>query len=398
MNMKKRVLKIAAVSALTVAFAVPAFANPFSDVPANHWAYNSVNQLAQAGVIEGYGDGTFRGDKTVSRYEMAQKVAIAMTKTLNANQQASVDKLTKEFATELNLLGVKVEGIQKQIDNQPKISGDVRVRYTDAGTGTTGALGNVANGSATDFRGRVNLDANISDNLRFHTRVSGTYDPSSSNTQHVNGNLDTANVTFKALGLNNTVGRQDLTVGSGILFDDALNGLGVQAGALKLYAGRTSGGATPQVANSVATQLDAENLFGAEYSTVIRGAKLSADYLKRGDNKAYAVNGALPLGKNVTAMGEYINNNSSITPDGTAISYGVKFNTLGLSVIHRDADANIYNAYSTSDVIALPTDVAIKGMEYQYDKNLGENVDLNIKYQDFKNMDKRSSAAINVKF
>ena len=390
MNMKKRILKVAVLSALTVAFAVPAFANPFSDVPANHWAYDSVNQLAQAGVIEGYGDGTFRGDKTVSRYEMAQKVAIAMTKTLNADQQKNVDRLSREFATELNILGVKVDGIQKQIDNQVKISGDARARYSDAGTGTVGLSGIEANGSATDVRGRIALDAKITDNLKFHTRVSGTYDPSASNTNHTDGHLDTANVTFNAIGTHNTVGRQDLTVGSGILFDDALNGLGVQAGALKLYAGRTNG--LPSGA------LNAENLYGAQYSAGVLGTQLTADYMKRGDNKAYAINGSAPLGKSVTANGEYINSDNANGTNGTATAFGVKFNSLGVSATHRNADAGVYNAYSTADVIALPTDVVIKGMEYQYDKNLGKNVDLNVKYQDFDNMDKRSSASVNVKF
>ncbi|MBC8016820.1 MAG: S-layer homology domain-containing protein, partial [Sporomusaceae bacterium] len=112
--MNKRMLKVAVVSALTVAFAVPAFANPFTDVPAKHWAYDSVNKLAQAGIVDGYGDGTFKGDKTMTRYEMAQIVAKAMTKSLNADQKATLDKLSKEFATELNSLGVKVDGLQKQ--------------------------------------------------------------------------------------------------------------------------------------------------------------------------------------------------------------------------------------------------------------------------------------------
>ena len=128
MKMNKRVLKVAVVSALTVAFAVPAFANPFTDVPAKHWSYDAVTKLSQAGIVDGYGDGTFKGDKTVTRYEMAQIVAKAMTKSLNNDQKATVDKLSKEFATELNTMGVKVEGMQNQINNMVKISGDARVR------------------------------------------------------------------------------------------------------------------------------------------------------------------------------------------------------------------------------------------------------------------------------
>ena len=400
MKMNKRVLKVAVVSALTVAFAVPVFAaaNPFSDVPAKHWAYDSVTKLAQAGVIDGYGDGTFKGDKTMTRYEMAQIVGKAMTKSLNADQQASVDKLSREFATELNTMGIKVDGMQNQIDNMVKVSGDARVRYTDAGTGdVTGYAG----GDQTDIRARVAFDGKVNDNLKYNTRLSGSFDPSGSNNNDVNVKLDTANVTFNALGLTNTVGRQDLKLGSGIMFDDTLNGLATQAGGLKLIAGNSTGGValndgtfkadgiTPETNSS-------ERMYGAEYGVgKVGGLQLTADYLKRGDNKAYGINGSAPLGKAVTANADYVKND---TNSASATAFGVKFNNLGLSVTHRNADAGVYNAYSTSDVIALPTDVKIKGMEYQYDKNLGKNVDMNVKYQDFDNMDTRTSAAVNVKF
>ena len=49
--------------------------NPFSDVPSGHWAYGAVAKLAAEGVIDGYPDGTFKGNKTMTRYEMAQIVA-----------------------------------------------------------------------------------------------------------------------------------------------------------------------------------------------------------------------------------------------------------------------------------------------------------------------------------
>ena len=47
---------------LFFAFAIPAFAGPFSDVPSDHWAYRAVNHLQQEGIIVGYPDGTFKGD------------------------------------------------------------------------------------------------------------------------------------------------------------------------------------------------------------------------------------------------------------------------------------------------------------------------------------------------
>ena len=62
-------MKKSLVLAMAMALGVTASAyaaNPFSDVPAGHWAYDSINKLAAAGVIEGYGDATFGGDKLMT--------------------------------------------------------------------------------------------------------------------------------------------------------------------------------------------------------------------------------------------------------------------------------------------------------------------------------------------
>ena len=99
-------------------------ANPFSDVPAGHWAYDAVNKLAAEGVVDGYPDGTYGGDKLMTRYEMAQIVAKAMAKGAN------VDKLAAEFADELDSLGVRVANLEKKADNV-KITGEVRASYRD---------------------------------------------------------------------------------------------------------------------------------------------------------------------------------------------------------------------------------------------------------------------------
>ncbi|MBQ5414268.1 MAG: S-layer homology domain-containing protein, partial [Schwartzia sp.] len=108
-------MKKTLVSALTTALVVGAAsttfaaANPFEDVAADHWAYDAVAQLAADGVIEGYGDGTYRGDQEITRYEMAQMVARAMAKNgVSAADKAMIDKLAAEFADELNALGVRV--------------------------------------------------------------------------------------------------------------------------------------------------------------------------------------------------------------------------------------------------------------------------------------------------
>ncbi|MCQ2362814.1 MAG: S-layer homology domain-containing protein [Acidaminococcaceae bacterium] len=100
-------------------------ANPFSDVPQGHWAYDAVAQLTNSGVVDGYGV-TFGGDKLMTRYEMAQIVAKAMAKGANC------DKLAAEFADELDSLGVKVAKLEKRMDNV-KITGNIRFSYRDTG-------------------------------------------------------------------------------------------------------------------------------------------------------------------------------------------------------------------------------------------------------------------------
>ena len=117
-------MKKSLVLAMAMALGVTASAyaaSPFSDVPAGHWAYDSVAKLAAAGVIDGYGDTTFGGDKLMTRYEMAQITARAMAKGAN------VDKLAAEFADELDNLGVRVANLEKKTDNV-KITGQIRFR------------------------------------------------------------------------------------------------------------------------------------------------------------------------------------------------------------------------------------------------------------------------------
>ena len=115
-------MKKTLVSALTTALVVGAAsttfaaANPFSDVPADHWAYDAVSQLAADGVIEGYGDATFKGNRNITRYEMAQMVAKAMAKNTSGADKALVDKLAAEFAAELNNLGVRVANLERNAD------------------------------------------------------------------------------------------------------------------------------------------------------------------------------------------------------------------------------------------------------------------------------------------
>ena len=383
--MNKRLLKVVVTSALTVAFAVPAFANPFTDVPAKHWAYEAVNKLAQAGVVAGYGDGTFKGDKTVSRYEMASMVASAMQKNLNNDQKEIVDQLSQEFATELNSMGIKVEALDQKVDNMVKISGDARVRY-----------GNSDSYDNTDFRARVSFDGKINDNLKFNTRLTtNNMNYNDDFTTKTGIKLDTANVTFNALGLTNTVGRQDLVLGNGILHDSTITGINAKAGNLRMFAGHLN---------------DTNKMYGAEYGMKLGAADITADYVNYDDGTAktdvYGANVGIKLTNSVTALGEFYNYDDGTT-DANAAAYGLKFNKLGLTALYRDVEDGANSKYSGmyNDMQTPGNENGYKGLEVRYDRAIAKNTTLNLKYQDFENQDgtevaggARTQAAVNVKF
>ncbi|ORU00977.1 S-layer domain protein [Anaerovibrio sp. JC8] len=134
-------MKKTLVSALTTALVVGAAsttfaaANPFADVPADHWAYDAVSELQAKGVVNGYAvDNTFRGNQNMTRYEMAQIVAKAMAKveTGDAATKAMVDKLAAEFRDELANLGVRMDDLEARMDNV-KHSGFIRYRWDRSG-------------------------------------------------------------------------------------------------------------------------------------------------------------------------------------------------------------------------------------------------------------------------
>ncbi len=89
-------MAVLAVVAL-VAFAAPALAaNPFMDVPMNHWAYDAIGQLAASGIVNGYPDGTFKGNQPMTRYEMATLVARALAVVdMNKASKQDVEMLKK---------------------------------------------------------------------------------------------------------------------------------------------------------------------------------------------------------------------------------------------------------------------------------------------------------------
>ena len=111
MNFRKKksaLLALAFAAMSTTAFAAES-AESFSDVPKDHWSYEALDYLAKNGVIEGYTDGTFQGNRTMSRYEMAAITARAMqAANLDIGARAVLEKLETEYGSELATLRAQV--------------------------------------------------------------------------------------------------------------------------------------------------------------------------------------------------------------------------------------------------------------------------------------------------
>ena len=227
--MKKQFAAIFAATAVlgvTTAFA----ANPFSDVTPDSWAYQAVSQLANAGVINGYPDGTFKGQNNITRYEMAQMVAKAMANQdrANAEQQAMINRLADEFSNELNNLGVRVARLEDRVGNV-KVTGDARLRYRDAEHAK----------SKFDARARVQFNAKVNDRTDAVVRLtSGNFELGNSTTGgNANATIDRAYVNHKfGERVSLKAGRFGQVVGGGLAFDGTFDGAQFNAGNDKVNA------------------------------------------------------------------------------------------------------------------------------------------------------------------
>ena len=227
--MKKQFAAIFAATAVlgvTTAFA----ANPFSDVTPDSWAYQAVSQLAAAGIVNGYPDGTFKGQNDITRYEMAQMVAKAMANQdrANAEQQAMINRLADEFSNELNNLGVRVARLEDRVGNV-KVTGDARLRYQDAEHAK----------SKFDARARVQFNAKVNDRTDAVVRLSsGSFElGNSQNGGNANATIDRAYVNHKfGERVSLKAGRFGQVVGGGLAFDGTFDGAQLNAGNDKINA------------------------------------------------------------------------------------------------------------------------------------------------------------------
>lgn len=181
--MKHAFLKAAIAACFACAAVTVSAANPFTDVSADDWAYQAVASLSDEGVIDGYPDGTFRGDKHVTRYEIAQIVARLMAKedTLNASQKETLAKLSSQYANELKDLGVRIAELEKKRGATDLIT-ELRVqsidRYDDVFKGKKH--------NEISTRVRLNTITPVNDRVHLYGQIETILDMNGKNSYDVN--------------------------------------------------------------------------------------------------------------------------------------------------------------------------------------------------------------------
>jgi len=407
-------MKKTLVSALTAALVVGAAsttfaaANPFSDVPADHWAYDAVSQLAADGVIEGYGDTTFQGDKNITRYEMAQMVAKAMAKSntgnVNGADKALIDKLAAEFSDELNNLGVRVSNLERNAD-MVKWNGEAR--FTFDSTRPEGQP------KTNNYKAKFRLDPSAEINSNWHVKARLDADYKDVNNDNAAGDNEAKLVRVYAEGkYGNTkidLGKIPTVFNTNMLFDGEFSGASVTTGnklkftalggrwskvndsvdaAADVYgagvqygAGKLSVGAAYHELKSDVFENNPANKDGKKFLTNYRDGSSTTDKAQ-----IWSVNGFYRFDANTALGGEYAQNQKADNYDksGTVeFDYkGVKkanAGTWGAYVAYRHLGQNVSLKSNTLNYAAMR---GTKGWEIGADYAIFKNTVAYLKYFD----------------
>ena len=345
----KKILALAAVAALTAGVSAYA-ANPFSDVTPSDWAYQAVVDLSEQGVVEGYPDGTFKGERNITRYEMAQIIARMLAKEdqLNAEQRATLDKLAGEYADELANLGVRVSNLEKKVGNL-YWSGDARMRYQDKAT----------DDDSWNGRMRINVKGQVNDSTYVQGRLTSNMDFKKT---------EDTSVVFDQLYVNHDLGKA-ATVRLGripVAFGDQGGWLygdsyGVDGAEAAFHLGEkvdVTAGYGRFNTSDYDKNVEDQDAFYARGAAKLGDGKLGVDYIKFvGDKKANTAAGYELMGASLTipvqdfrVFGEYWKNTTYENGNDTAWNAGIGYGKLNLKkpgsfaidVAYNDVDEGVY--------------------------------------------------------
>ncbi len=400
-------------------------ANPFSDVPAGHWAYDSISRLAAAGVVEGYPDGTFGGDKLMTRYEMAQIVAKAMAKG------ASVDRLAAEFADELDNLGVRVAALEKKTDNV-RITGELRYSYghdkvkselIDSNDQQRGVSEKITQ-YRHNLRSRIWLQGRANDDWTYTGMLQNVQDLGD-NAGNEETKFQRAYVDGKLGGVKVRAGRQNLFLAGGNLYDTRADGVVLSYGKdVKLtgfYVKPTDQDFVAGVHNYYGPKLasiDYDRAYGINVAGNLGKVKLNAGYTvfhdgtvnyykptgefssasgEFPDNKIWNVGVELLLGKDFVFTGDYLRSNIKepywINPDRDGYVLGLRYGgaknsepgSFGVYANYYDQGMFTVIAHTMNGVHNPAGNLGVKGYMVGADYAFAKNLVGAVEYYDLKN-------------
>ena len=361
----KKILAIAAVAALTAGVSAYA-ANPFSDVSTSDWAYQAVSQLSDQGIVEGYPDGTFRGQRNITRYELAQIIARLMANEdqFNAEQRATIDKLAGEYADELDNLGVRVSNLEAKVGNI-SWSGDARMKW---------AQGYGDNGKAEDgFDGRMRINAHAQ--VNDSTYVDGLL----RSDMDFKDNTDNSDTYMQRLYVHHDFGSHvGVNVGkyaesfgqTGMFFDSEIKGAEATYTANDAFSLTAGYGRVPDWTGDWNSNVKDNAEYGyAQINGAAGRFAYSLDYIKGNDeSKVEVYGGGLTIGltDKFDVFGDYFKNSDADgDPDAwtAGLGYGhqddARVGSFRVSVARVDAEKNAVLGGYTYDVSAL--DALTKG-------------------------------------
>ncbi len=389
-------MKKSLVLAMAMALGVTASAyaaNPFSDVPAGHWAYDSISKLAAAGVIEGYGDDTFRGDRLMTRYEMAQIVAKAMAKGAN------VDKLAAEFADELDALGVRVAALEKKSDNV-RITGQLRWAYQS----------NKFNGAKTHshrLRSRLWFNGTVNPNWKYVGMVQNEQDLTDNVGNDNNFIFQRAYLEGRLGGLKTVAGRfNKARLPGGDMYGTRMDGVDFTYGKqvkINAFYGKPTDATRLLVEGNQANRYMGINV-SADLGKVVN-VYAGYDYAKQdyaaveGTDKIFDIGAKFKLGKKASLAATYLHAKLDGATAGSSkngflidLSYGgAKANKvgswgIGAKYYHLPAGGFVHNGW---EAINSPYNTAMfsegmKGYYLKADYTFAKNMRADIEYWDVK--------------
>jgi len=391
-------MKKSLVLAMAMALGVTASAyaaNPFSDVPAGHWAYDSVAKLAAAGVVDGYADGAFDGDKLMTRYEMAQIVAKAMAKGVDC------DKLAAEFADELDNLAVRVAKLEKAADNV-KITGQARFDYRDADSAWSKKYwGNVATG----LRTRLFVNGQINDDWSYTGMLQ--------NTQSFDDAAGNDDIKLKRVYLEGKLGGFDVLAGrwneffwNANILDDFVDGVRLTYGddvKVGVIAGKLTNGGYVALdgdffAANVATKIGAVDVSANWFKVDNANAKGTLQQDTEGnwvpvdmeEKEVYNINLGLNVAKDLHLAYEYMwgdkKYNKEVSKDGfvARLDYKGAGDEVGSYGVHAQWFDQPVNAFlsPTTDATQFTDAGGYEGWNLGVDYTLAKNVQLCVNYYD----------------